>query len=196
MRIAQGHDEQMLVVFKRERSVEAAVAAETTAAAAAEAEPAAARVTAYANIKARALSAAAGAEAASAAARAAAPTKSGAVLARDFDQLPLALVSIDSSAALEALLADPSVAAVLPNRVLHAMAMKNLPIIHQPRVEAGGYTGGGCYIAVIDTGACVACACREDALWRACGMRWPAEQLAHDFALPPHLHRSSKRFNP
>ncbi|GBF89303.1 hypothetical protein Rsub_02180 [Raphidocelis subcapitata] len=118
--------------------------------------------------------------------------RKGARLKRDFAMLPVALLSVNSSVALEALQSDPSVASIEP-RIVFTIAgrgLRDLPplglppergfgggavdalgvdgggggrrrllleesllMIGAPEAAAAGYTGKGCAVAVIDTGA-------------------------------------------
>ncbi|GBF89308.1 peptidase S8 [Raphidocelis subcapitata] len=114
--------------------------------------------------------------------------RKGARLKRDFTMLPVALLSVNSSEALQALQSDPSVASVEPrimftitgrglrdqpplergfgDGALKALGVdgggggrrrlllkESLPMIGAPEAAAAGYTGKGCAVAVIDTGA-------------------------------------------
>jgi hypothetical protein len=140
-----------------------------------------ARVRAHAHVKSRVLSASGRA------------ARRGARLAHDFDQLPAAVISVSSAAALDALKADPSVASVQPNRIVTIMdeawrpggasgegplaagaraaaaldslrevadshkrkllLTESLGIIGQQAAAAAGFTGDGCSVALLDTGA-------------------------------------------
>jgi subtilisin family serine protease len=88
---------------------------------------------------------------------------------KDFDQLPVALLSINSVADLEELKSDPLVLSIQPNRRVRLMdrmsvgellshgrrlrMAQSLPVISQPQAAAAGFLGAGCGVAVIDTGA-------------------------------------------
>ncbi len=79
-------------------------------------------------------------------------TGSRARVRRSFDHIPQALVEIEDAAALDALLADPAVRAVMPDHRLEADDLEALPLIGQPTVVNSGVRGDGVTIAVIDTG--------------------------------------------
>lgn len=85
-------------------------------------------------------------------AKSAAAVKGGASLVKDFDQLPVSVVSISSLAALDALQADPDVLAVVPNRINRRMIAESLPLVGAPKAAAAGHAGAGCVVAVMDTG--------------------------------------------
>ncbi|KAI8472215.1 MAG: peptidase S8/S53 domain-containing protein [Monoraphidium minutum] len=126
---------------------------------AAEAAARAARVRAHAEVKARVLPGFAGTSAAallpSGGGGGAAPAAAaaGVELLQDFEQLPVAVVAVNGSAALAALLASADVAGAAPDRRNAAMLMQSLPLIGQPGAAAAGYRGAGCAVAVLDTGA-------------------------------------------
>jgi hypothetical protein len=103
-----------------------------------------------------------------------AAAQGGARLARDFNHLSVSVVSVASPEALEALRSDPSVLSVeapqvyglqslsaqgTPLSVEHGrrgrrlLVAESLPLIDQPAAAAAGYTGEGCNVAVLDTGA-------------------------------------------
>jgi hypothetical protein len=96
-------------------------------------------------------SAAAAAPSAAAAAAGAAP-RPGLRLVRDFEQLPVALVAVAGAAALEALQADPSVASLMPNRLLVPALAESLPLARAAAANTRGAAGAGCVVAVLDTG--------------------------------------------
>ncbi|GBF89324.1 peptidase S8 [Raphidocelis subcapitata] len=99
----------------------------------------------------------------------AAAAQGGTRLARDFRRLPVSLVSVDTPEALEALRSDPSVLSVEPRRQYtvqgrdlglglsrrgrQLLIAESLPLIDQPAAAAAGFTGQGCNVAVLDTGA-------------------------------------------
>ncbi|KAI8467257.1 MAG: peptidase S8/S53 domain-containing protein, partial [Monoraphidium minutum] len=83
----------------------------------------------------------------------AAAARGGAALARDFSELPLAVVSASSAAAVRALASDPNVLSVAPDRRNTLQVTQSLRLISQPAAAAAGHTGRGCAVAVIDTGA-------------------------------------------
>jgi len=70
----------------------------------------------------------------------------------DFEQLPITLVTFSTAAALAAMHAHPSVAAVVPDRFNRRALVESLPLIRQPAAVAQGYDGSGCAVAVLDTG--------------------------------------------
>jgi len=75
-----------------------------------------------------------------------------AVVTRTYQQMPLAVVDVTSAAGLDALDGlDGVVAWHLDER--HSRTLDaSLPLIHQPEAEAGGFTGEGTAVAVLDTG--------------------------------------------
>lgn len=96
----------------------------------------------------------------------------GARLARDYSELPVALASVRSVAALRALEAHPAVSGVFPDKLFHKSMARALPFIDQPAAVAEGFTGQGCAIAVLDTGArarALRCAGRAGAAGAAAG---------------------------
>ena len=71
---------------------------------------------------------------------------------KDYSHLPVSFVRIHSKAALDKLLAQPGVAGVYENMVMHATLAESLPLIGQPQVAAQGNLGAGTTVAVLDTG--------------------------------------------
>ena len=71
---------------------------------------------------------------------------------RDYRALPVVLVRIRSRAQLRRLAAVPSVVGIGADRRDEAMLTQSLPLIGQPVVAAGGATGAGTAVAVLDTG--------------------------------------------
>ena len=71
---------------------------------------------------------------------------------QNFDHLPVAVVTVDSPAALAALAASPGVASVSLPREYRPTADVDLEVIKQPAALTAGYTGAGVNVAVIDTG--------------------------------------------
>ncbi|WP_220385548.1 S8 family serine peptidase, partial [Klebsiella pneumoniae] len=51
-----------------------------------------------------------------------------------------------------ALLNDPNVKAVYPNRINRTTTTESLPLINQPQANTNGFTGEGSSVAVLDTG--------------------------------------------
>lgn len=76
----------------------------------------------------------------------------GAERIRDFDELPVMLVRISSDEALQQLVSSPRVVSIQPDRRNRSDLAQSLPLIHQPQVAAGGDTGAGTSVAVLDTG--------------------------------------------
>jgi poly(3-hydroxybutyrate) depolymerase len=74
------------------------------------------------------------------------------VVQHDYEQLPIQLVTIGSSATMTALLADDRVLAVDQVRFAEASLTESLALIGQPAAVAEGKTGAGTAVAVIDTG--------------------------------------------
>ncbi len=146
--VARGEPTALIVVYKESAVAAATAAGAATAAAAdqvASSAPAGtppARLRALAALKQRVLRAGPAA---------AAPGLEPADEA--LDHLPLSFVTVSSRETLEALEADPDVAAVVPNELLRPTLMNSLPMIGQPAAAAAGYAGAGCTVAVIDTGA-------------------------------------------
>lgn len=78
----------------------------------------------------------------------------GAQLVRDFLNVPVSVVAVNSLAAVEELMTHKDVISVEPaGRVYAPMLNESLPLIHQPGVLVMGAGGNGCVIAVLDTGA-------------------------------------------
>ena len=71
---------------------------------------------------------------------------------RQWDNLPTTFVRIESEAALDALLADPRVASVTANNVLHSLSGQHLRVIRQPEAQQAGHAGNGKVVAVLDSG--------------------------------------------
>ncbi|MFT3842147.1 MAG: S8 family serine peptidase [Myxococcaceae bacterium] len=71
---------------------------------------------------------------------------------REYDQLPLSVVSLSSEQNLTDLLADPNVAGVYDDEVYQHTLAQSLPLIGQPTAAANGFTGAGTTVAVLDTG--------------------------------------------
>ncbi len=77
---------------------------------------------------------------------------SGVEEVRDYDQLPLTLLRVNSSTALTTLLSDPRVQAVYEDRPVYPHLASSLPFIGQPPLVNASITGNGQTVAVIDTG--------------------------------------------
>ena len=99
---------------------------------------------AYAGVKRAALAAGSAAAAA------------GAVVTQEYDNLPVSVVTVASTAALEALRSDPRVEAVEPVTIKQRMLTESLALVDQPQAATRGFAGAGCSIAIIDDGACFA----------------------------------------
>jgi len=156
----------MIVIFK-EASVAAATASELAATAAASARAAggtaaatpsaldassarsATRLRALASLKSSVLAKSAGAGGSRASSAAAKHISADDTL----DHLPLSVVSVTSPRALRKLRANKHVAAVVPNELHQRLMKDSLPLIEQPAAALAGYTGAGCSVAVLDTGA-------------------------------------------
>jgi hypothetical protein len=69
----------------------------------------------------------------------------------DYQNLPIAAVSISSAAELARLQADPNVLSVQPNGIVRAVSAAAWSHIGQPLAAARGYNGSGT-VVVIDTG--------------------------------------------
>lgn len=76
----------------------------------------------------------------------------GIEMLRDYSHLPMAYKRFHSMAALRALLANPAVKAVYPNREFHPVLAVSLPFIGQPAVASAADRGNGTTVAVIDNG--------------------------------------------
>lgn len=76
----------------------------------------------------------------------------GIELRRDYPLLPMGLLRVRSTAALERLARRPEVLAVYENRPLRHVLNQSLPLIHQPLAVDNGRTGTGSTVAVLDTG--------------------------------------------
>ncbi len=70
----------------------------------------------------------------------------------DYDHLPVMFLKVKSRRALERLAAQPGVVGIYENRKYSLFLNESLPLIGQPAVAAGGYTGAGTAVAVLDTG--------------------------------------------
>ena len=76
----------------------------------------------------------------------------GLTVLEDYRTLPVLFVRIDSRARLARLRADPSVTGIGANRRERAFLTQSLPLIGQPAAAAGGFTGAGTAVAVLDSG--------------------------------------------
>jgi len=73
-------------------------------------------------------------------------------LHRDFEQLPISMVTVTSLEGLEALRSNPAVAAVHPDEVATPKLLQTLPLINQQQVLSEGFGGFNCSVAMMDTG--------------------------------------------
>jgi hypothetical protein len=71
---------------------------------------------------------------------------------REYSRLPMAFLKFRTRAALDRLLERPDVLAVYENRPIYHQLTQSLSLIDQPEAASVGYRGGGCTVAVIDTG--------------------------------------------
>lgn len=71
---------------------------------------------------------------------------------RDFNSLPSGLYRIQNRETLVALLNDPNVEGVYPNRMNQTAMTEGLSLINQAPVTASNFTGIGSSVAVLDTG--------------------------------------------
>jgi len=71
---------------------------------------------------------------------------------RNYPLLPVMLVRIANESALQRLAASSTVVSIQPDRRNQADLAQSLPLIRQPQVAAGGDTGAGTAVAVLDTG--------------------------------------------
>lgn len=71
---------------------------------------------------------------------------------KDFANLPMAAVRVNSVNDLSAMVSDPRVVKVYENKKNRMALTQSLPLINQPEVEAAGYLGEGTTVAVLDTG--------------------------------------------
>ncbi|NEQ77198.1 MAG: S8 family serine peptidase [Okeania sp. SIO2C9] len=72
---------------------------------------------------------------------------------KEYANLGISFVRFESEAALQELLENPDVLQATIPETLEKSLVESLPIIDQPEAEAGGYTGEGTTVAVLDTGA-------------------------------------------
>lgn len=73
-------------------------------------------------------------------------------LLRNYSHLPMALLRIKSSAALQQIAAHPEVTALYPNARRYPLLAQSLPLIGQPVATAAGNDGAGTSVLVIDSG--------------------------------------------
>lgn len=70
----------------------------------------------------------------------------------EWSELPIIPVTIDSAAALAALLEDEQVVSASPDRTFATTDVESFPLIRQPAAQAAGRIGTGTTVAVLDTG--------------------------------------------
>ncbi|NET26586.1 S8 family serine peptidase [Okeania sp. SIO1I7] len=71
----------------------------------------------------------------------------------EYENLAISFVRFESEEPLLELLENPDVLQATIPETLEKSLIESLPIINQPEAEAGGYTGEGTTVAVLDTGA-------------------------------------------
>jgi len=76
----------------------------------------------------------------------------GALLAREYDQIPLVTLDLTDARALDALADNPRVVGLHLDERLQTTLDSSLPLISQPEAEDSGFTGEGTAVAVLDTG--------------------------------------------
>ncbi len=76
----------------------------------------------------------------------------GVSVRREYEHLGVTAVRVNSERSLLRLLNSGVVASVQPNVARTASLAASLPLIDQPEAAAGGYTGAGTSVAVLDTG--------------------------------------------
>lgn len=70
----------------------------------------------------------------------------------DYSHLPLELRRFERVDELQRWADDPRIKAIYPDRELYPVLSSSLPLVQQAATAAGGYTGSGTTVAVIDTG--------------------------------------------
>lgn len=73
-------------------------------------------------------------------------------LSRDYETVPLSVVSIKNKRGLTKLLKDQNVKAIYINKTYKFALMESLPQIGQPAAAASGFTGQGTSVAILDSG--------------------------------------------
>ncbi|WP_293079825.1 S8 family serine peptidase [Okeania sp. SIO3B5] len=71
----------------------------------------------------------------------------------DYENLPISFIRFDSEVPLTELLENPDVLQASVPQTYQPLLQESLPLINQPEAVAGGFTGAGTAIAVLDTGA-------------------------------------------
>lgn len=74
----------------------------------------------------------------------------GVRVVQDYPNLPVSLLSVSGSAALDTLRRHPLVRSVARDKPVSPALKESLPLINQPAATAAGYTGAGCVTAVLD----------------------------------------------
>ena len=79
--------------------------------------------------------------------------RGGVELLREYNGLPLSFQRISNRDSLIALLNDPEVKAVYPNRTLKSQSIsQSLNLIGQPTANSSGFSGEGTTVAILDSG--------------------------------------------
>lgn len=142
-RVAGGQETQVIITYKDSavsRTAAAAAGSPTAdAITVAAAVPQAARLQAFASLKARTQ-------------ESAAFRRHGARVDQDFDQLPVSVVTVSSAEALEALRSNADIASVEPVGMKEQMMQQSMPLIAADAAIDRGFLGAGCSVAIIDGG--------------------------------------------
>ncbi|NEO55948.1 MAG: S8 family serine peptidase [Okeania sp. SIO3B5] len=77
----------------------------------------------------------------------------GSEIIEEYKNLGISFIQFESEAALQELLENDNVLRAAAPEIYEKALVESLPIINQPEAEAGGYTGAGTTVAVLDTGA-------------------------------------------
>jgi len=72
---------------------------------------------------------------------------------KEYSHLPMVAMKVNSTTALNHLLARPEIIAIYENAAHYPTLAQSLPVIGQPTAVSAGFTGAGATIAVLDTGA-------------------------------------------
>jgi len=71
---------------------------------------------------------------------------------RDYSHLPMSLLRVNNSRALEQLIGHSQIKAVYEDISSRRQLNQSLPLIQQPAIKALGYTGKGTAVAILDSG--------------------------------------------